>query len=171
MGNPITQITRTYPDIPGHTRTFPRDFFGTCFSYLLPGPIFVAKVANMSQNGTKKLPKSDPKYRFLLTSGTSFRYSIYQSGATLAHPGEVPKAVKKLAFKKHQQIRQNVGKCVKKCFHWEAKGRPTNQHFPRIFCPGGPWVPKWLQGLPQESQGPPKNLFYVILLQILTHFW
>ena len=28
--------------------------------------------------------------------------------------------------------------------------------FPPLFCPGGPWAPKWLQGLPQGPPGPPQ---------------
>ena len=64
---------------------------------------FGAKVANMCRNGTKKWSKNDPKSRFLPTWGTSFRYGIYWSGATLAHPGEVPKAIKKTSLQKDTQ--------------------------------------------------------------------
>ena len=72
-----------------------RDWFCIFFWYLFPGVLFGAKVAKMSQHATKKRIKNHQTSHFLLTWGTSFRYAIYQSGATLDLPGEVPKAITK----------------------------------------------------------------------------
>ena len=89
-----------------------------------------ATIAHMVKQCSKKRSQSYPKYNFLPTWGTSFRYGIYQSGATLAHPGEVPKAIKKTSPQKTQNW-WNISHVSKSVSFWERV-------FVRICCKMAP---------------------------------
>ena len=147
------------------------DFLDPVFGPFFWYPLFGAKVVNMCQNGSKKWPKSDAKSHFLPTWGTSFRYGSYQSGATLAHPGEVPKVIQKTSLQKKRPKSAKYRKLCQKVSIWglvfgpELLQNPTwSSKAPTWdpqWCPSGPKDPqivqKWLQSDPKWSKSDPKT--------------